>query len=366
MQVSGKNIVGKLSFVTLFVMLMAKSAWAQDLGVINNVSGNVFIYSKEKLTKLKIGDSYSEADEIITEEGAQVTFSDFYDHKFHLSGSGHLKLWKKWSQLIKGHIWIQSFHKKEVFVMKTANAQMFYPSGEGIFSFDQESGKTQLLVVNGTFTLNNLLQDHFTERVASGQFSFVDDHYNDGRPRKGTSIGEHSFHKITSLFRGIVPLLKQNIPVRKNKTMNSQSRKIASVENASMRVKRGDKFNLNKFYAKKLQRVKLVGKTKRRQRKPLPSSRVKMRIFGRGKPTQAQFSQREKSNRRKPASRSRGNRAPASIPIAAAKGRKSPSAQDGFENSLKTEYSEQTRHPSELNKLIKDLKSYNQDYNIAY
>lgn len=37
-----------------------------------------------------------------------------------------------------------------------------------------------------------------------------------------------------------------------------------------------------------------------------------------------------------------------------------------FENSLMEEYKKQRRHSGELNSLIKELKSFDQDYKVSY
>ena len=89
-----KNIfLGFLSFLVLSSLgISGVYAKKKKLGVVEEVWGNVFLVEEGKTKQLRAGDYLYDFSEVMTEEGAQVSFSDYYDHQFHLAGSGHIKM----------------------------------------------------------------------------------------------------------------------------------------------------------------------------------------------------------------------------------------------------------------------------------
>ena len=103
-------------------------------------------------------------------------------------------------ELTRGYLWIQSHANHQGHRIQTANATIEYQKGESIVSFDHYAGKTQLLVIKGKVQLGNMLHQGMNVTVSDGKFSFVDNDYNDGVPRRPTSIGFSSFKNIKKYF----------------------------------------------------------------------------------------------------------------------------------------------------------------------
>ena len=179
-----------------------------------------------------MGDYLYDFSEVMTEEGAQVSFSDYYDHQFHLAGSGHLKIMNKIVELVRGYLWVQSYRATKIpFNIQTANSSVKYYDGEAIISFDSLVGKSQIMVLKGDFRIGNILHKvrHFDVVVADGEFSSVDNEFNGGNPRGTTPVGYKSFQKVLSLFTGIKPLDEDNDLYRAVKRMPYKEKKVLKV-----------------------------------------------------------------------------------------------------------------------------------------
>src|SRR3989339_367567 len=196
-----KTIKSKLVLVVC-ACLLASSLHAKYVGMVDAVSGTAFLSYEERISNLQPGVLINDFSELITEEGAQITFSDYDGHRFFLSGSGHMKILNRLIELKKGYLWIQSLNKKEAYSIQTVNANITFLAGEGVVSFDNYVGKTQLLSINGNFDISNLLTPNLATTVSDGKFSFVSADYEEGAPRNPTSIGNKSFQQIASLFDG--------------------------------------------------------------------------------------------------------------------------------------------------------------------
>ena len=375
-------------------------------GVVNRVRGNAFLARKNKIKKIRKGNKIYNFSEIITEEGAQISFSDYHDHKFHLAGSGHVKFINKMVELKRGYLWVQSYKKNGNFRVQTANAQAVYNFGEFIISFDEKDGKSQLLAIGGKMSFKNPHQNYDKITVGEGQFSFVHEGYNHGTPRRATFTGQKSFQKILSLFRGIRPMGSTYYSPRfiaKSKKGRSQRRRrgIASIDKTQEilkgRGRRGNntgnliilknrlantKKSIMQIYREKLKQVKKIlysGKKGHRPNRRIiensggpddsGQSGVKINIFRSSK----NFSKRKLTatppspvnhlrvqERLKPKEVSR---AVASVsPV-----KKQPSIEQiTFEQSLKKAYKKQPRHKNEVNQLIRELDNYKKNYRVDY
>lgn len=332
----------------LALFLFSSSVFAGSLARITAVKGNVFSLTNGQTKMLKVGDEVNEGSEIVSEEGAQVSYSDFYDHLFHLSGSGQIALTKdKEFELRRGYIWVQSYNEQSTSMIKTANAAASFRKVELILSFDNSSGRTQVLAVTGNFDFANLLESHLSRKIEAGNFSFVDNDYEQGMPRTPTLIGFNSYKKITTLFDGVKPQDPQAMNVVQNKTPIMGPDVPAGVQrevaNESEAVKYFEEKNKKKP-AKKIASAK--------PGKPRESNNIK--VYG------LESEILETISAPLPAGIKADKRTPASLeaPVKA--------VQDEFESSLKQEYQKQTRHSSDVNDLIDQLKSYQSDYKKEY
>lgn len=340
---------------------------ASAVAVVSSLTGRAFVSVDGRTTNLKQGDQIAAFSEVFTEVGAQVTLSDYFDHKYHLAGSGHLQFINKSVQLKEGYLWVQSFNDRHTFNVQTANAVADFKRGEGIISFDSYTGRSQLLVKKGEWHYKNSMNEYLSQTVSEGQFSFIHMEQDDGAPRPGTPIGYHSYNQIVALFKNIgepTPTLQLGV---------APSRDIASVPSAPSAQARtlemapshdvkpaarptvdpAMEAELKNLYAPKLAEKKPAPK------KWKPSyeqkSAVEVKIFGAPK---KKATQRVPASTSKPALKSR---TPASVggmaPVIKA---------DAFESKLMQEYKNQMRHSSETNKLINELKSFDQDYIEGY
>ncbi|MBL6988847.1 MAG: hypothetical protein ISR65_03680 [Bacteriovoracaceae bacterium] len=380
-----KNTKGNLlPWIVLVWLLPVSYGWAQTSLLINSLQGNVFAVTEGNAKVVKAYDRLGDFAEIVTEEGAQVSFSDYYDHKFHLAGSGQVKLLNKVLELKSGYLWLQASSNDDVFYVQTANAQIEYNGGEAVVSFDEQSGKTQLLVIEGEFSFSNVTNSDMKIELVAGQFSFVDREYEDGVPRAPTPIGYDSFKKITGLFYNVAPINKKTSIAQyfadQYKAHMEGGRGIAST-NKKDKNKKGQglvymrknkiaksAFNFPGYYNKKVDKMLYVIEKKNRWKRAHKKSGVKINIYGAiNKNAKNKSLLNAKQHYHGPGHGHDHDdmdpqRAPASIGSQAVKIDES----DPFERSLGREFKLQMRHKLEVNELIRELNNYRQDYQTDY
>ena len=196
--------------LTLTMVLLLLSAFVmaaeKPVGLVDSVTGNVFVNRAGKIFRVRKEIQLEVGDELTTTMGSQVTFSNYFNQTFHLAAGSEVALsGKRNLELKKGFLWSQSKEHVSSLIM-TPNSTISYEKGEGVTSFDPHGGRTQLLVINGEFKLSNLYEGHKTQSIKDGEFSFIDSEYESGFPRKPTLIGYKSYRKVTSLFTGVTPL----------------------------------------------------------------------------------------------------------------------------------------------------------------
>lgn len=352
----------KISLASLFLFsMMVHAATTAPAVIVSQVQGNVFSMTNGKTKVLSVGDRISDFSDVVTEEGSQVTLTDYHDHKFHLAGSGHLRFERNQVSVERGYVWLQSFNQRDEFYVKTANSKIAYTLGEAVISFDSFSGKTQVMSVRGDFTLNNSLETHLKVTVADGQFSFVSNDYNQGIPRTPMSIGEGSFKKVTGLFNGVQPAsplyydaTAKNAPAR---SVASAPEKANKPSSGIVMLKGKTSFVNEKVIGNAYRKEeKKVADIKRRQylkREYSTKSGVAVKIYGKssGQKAVAKASTTASTAQRMPASA-----APAEL----------VKPDNSFESSMVKQYEGQMRHTNEVNKLIEELKNYEQDYQSGY
>ncbi len=399
------KITKRTSFIAAALFLGLTQLWAQSpIGMVHEVRGNVFMTHLGKTLQLRAGAHIYDFAEIFTEAGSQVTVSDYFDHQFHLSGSGHIRFLNKIVEVKSGYLWFQSLSNANGhFYIQTANAQVDYELGEGIVSFDSVGGKTQFLAVNGHFTLANILEPERFVEISDGQFSFVKKDYSNGIPRKPTPIGFSSYKKVTALFHSIAPLNKRAINNIRLGDSDPEEKRMAKAPTAQ--VSQHDSAFEKALSQKKPSGQRSIASTNenngrtvfiRREANPIQreaqanrminyhkgkvqdlnrprpkkkfrpeseyvgKSNVKINIFGQDRAdvkyeyVHKRVVQEESAPRRVPASLNE-LKAPAAV-----------HRPQIFENRLVDEYKKQMRHSNEVNQLIDELKSYDMDYKKSY
>ena len=376
-------------FSLVLALLLSGGLLAKPVVLVSSIKGNVFSVTNGKARELRVGDYVDDFSSIMTEEGAQITFSDFYDHKFHLAGSGMVKLLNRMLELKRGYLWVQSLIEGDEFKLQSANAVVTFKYGDGIFSFDNLSGKSQMMVIKGRFRIQNILHEDMGELLDESSFSFVDNDYDRGIPRKATRVGNQSFLKVKGLFSGILSegvekgsILPIKYDARKKEPKQFKATRLPASVSASGKGSGGvtyyralpkrQKLNLDEFYQEK---IDIIEKNKRKKKKFVPSyaqkSGVPLRFFGtkrkRGRKIASIPKRREAAKVVKPTQRfknDRTTRKPASMMEVNPQVTMPPS--NAFEGALLDAYKKQQRHSTEVNGLIDELKSYGQDYKKSY
>ncbi len=379
---------------SLLLCLLSSALMAKSVVRVVSVKGNVFAVNKGVTFVVQEGDFLDDFAEIMTDETSQVSFVDFHDHQFHVSRSSHIKLMNKIVELRAGNIWVQSKNKREDFSIQTSNSNSVYKDSEFLVSYQSSLGKSQLMVVNGNVEFSNILESHLLYTVSGGQFSFVDKKYEDGLPRNPTQTGFNSFKMAMGSFEGVKPMDKGFMDVMDTQLaanpVNPSGRSIASVQEGGagqmMILSHGKKktgkvlfissvkkknertpasVREAKSYFKKVDKKKVLnGSELNNLKSKKPLKKAVVRNFGFSdleeikpsfpKKTTVEIPVQEKvENRRVPANRPQG-------------GTVQEYEQRLFEKSFKKEAQDQTKHPSEVNELIDELKNYKDDFNKFY
>ena len=346
-------------------------------GIAKEVQGIAFIKSGDRTVELKEGMRIFDHSEIMTSAGSQVTLMDRYDHIFHLSNSAHIKVYNQIVTLKRGYVWFQSLRRSnESFALESANAQVIYQGGEGIFSFDDFNGRSQFLSIKGRFLFGNPQHEMHVEQLREGEFSFIDNNLREGKPRQATSIGYDSYQRVTSLFHGVSPLSGEiRFPEMgpDSPRESRPSRTIASIGMSSERVPddsrqvKVDHDQLRKYYSKQLSKSDCPQESEKKTKRGPASVEKKQETTFRpnysrksGVPVRVYrlVNGEEKTAARSPSSKKQESRRPASLSHV--------QIEDPFEQGLNDQYQRQQRHSQEVRALIQDLKTYERDFKISY
>lgn len=424
MKILCKNLRSNLipSFALLALVAASSVSLAKDVAMVTETRGKTFAMKDGKLWELKGSENISDFSEITTEEGGQVTLSDNVGNKFHLSGSGHIKILNRLIELKRGYLWVQASRPGQPISVQTANSQSDIESAEAIISFDSVTGKSQVLTVTGEVNFSNILEAHLKLVLGPGQFSFVDAQYEKGVPRKPTPVGYTSFKKIVGLFSGVKPMEKNEklFPEKTANPAKAANRAIASViemeeapanENTPANIneaiandpqerptlavveampesvrpenqkgtpgkviilKDGNEYKsvASQFSAKKFldKKIEVIQEKKRLANPYRNKTAVNVRIFGLGKssvPARSLASVVEAGPVSK-AGKKKAKKAAVPLVMAPENYREPAETQrpvlEPFEKSLLQEYKYQMRHSNEVKDLIEELKSYDKDF----
>lgn len=342
---------------------MSMAQTPSPVAVVNTVKGDVFMTQNGKTSKLRDGQFIYDLATIVTAIDGQVSFNDYFDHRYHLASSGQVRLFNRTIELHRGYFWIQSLGQhNQGFSVETANSRLNYATGDGVLSFDSESGLSQFMSISGTFEFGNLEERELNVMVRSGEFSLVDSAHNEGVPRRATPAGEQTLGRVIAMFEeakptasGVIASTSQasRAPASVLEDRPSQSGKIVFIP--LTKKQESDFFDtrmkLTESYRKPSGRAPAsVSPSKAAPKR----SNVPVHIFG--------------QPARKAAAPAR---APASVksPVEQLlkEARKPASVQTNeFESALMESYKKQMRHTPEVNSLIRDLKNYNMDRNPSY
>lgn len=324
-----KTFITKSKSSLFLLAFLAFPLWAKPVAQVTELNGSVFVVKADgKTTTLKLNDHLEDQSEVMVEEGASITLNDYYDATYHLIGGTHLKFFDRSAQLKRGKTWIQCMNGRFPLALTTANGHANYWKGEFIATFDQASGRSQFLVVNGDVEVSNVLDRNMKYTVPAGTFTLVDPEKDEGVPRAPTKVGLASLDSALGEFKQLPEKLKEVVPSRGIASVEERPAKGEIIFIKTNRLPASVSGGAHKYFAKKSP--------------PVETSHAPIRYIG--------TSWKPVTSVRMPASY-----APkAAMPITLA-----PKKLDAeFEDSLKRKAFEQPKYPKELNSLIEDLKSY--------
>lgn len=186
---------------------------AEAFGKIIKIKGEGFISQNGKTKAIRVGDFIYPNSEIVVEHVGQLSFSTSDDQVYHLGKSSSMMVAPKNMVLRTGEVWFQSLNKANATKISTANADVELSGGEGILVYDSLKAKTQLVVVNGLMKINNARAPEVAISISEGNFSYVDNTYDNGIPRDPTPVGEKTYMELVGHFPGVQALDKNAIQV---------------------------------------------------------------------------------------------------------------------------------------------------------
>lgn len=203
---------------------------AEAFGKIIKIKGEGFISQNGKTKAIRVGDFIYPNSEIVIEHVGQLSFSTSDDQVYHLGKSSSMMVAPKNMVLRTGEVWFQSLNKANATKISTANADVELSGGEGILVYDSLKAKTQLVVVNGLMKINNARAPEVAISISEGNFSYVDNTYDNGIPRDPTPVGEKTYMELVGHFPGVQALDKNAIQVFAKETKVAASKESAKFE----------------------------------------------------------------------------------------------------------------------------------------
>jgi hypothetical protein len=223
-----------LSLMTISTLSFAETA--KPLGRIVEVHGAGFISYQGTTHELKKGEPVYPNTEIVVEHSGRVTYSDNLDHRFHIGNASSFAVTNSGVELRAGDVWIQSLNKEESYKLSTANAVVEFNNGEAIMTYDSSKGKSQLMVINGLMKFSNLRTLDLNLSVSEGNFSYIDNVYEEGAPRDPTPVGTKTYNAMVGQFKGVSPM-QQKVEHVAEVATHEAKREVASVHEVKNEVK---------------------------------------------------------------------------------------------------------------------------------
>ena len=354
----------KIKF-TLFscFLLVSSLSYSKTIARVSNIKGNAFLFDAKGSSKsLKVGDHIKDLNEVMVEESGQLSFVNYDEHMYHLSGGTHLKFFNKIMDLQSGYIWGDSTNKGSgSYAIQSPNGLVNFSKGEFIFSYDQNTNKTQVLVLDGEIEFANLQETYLNVAINSGKFSIIDPEVEQGIPRTPIMIGFSSYKEMLALF-DVAP---RNNTLEKVIAMKDDTNAHHSLSSRSIAsVKDDDKLGKIIFVKTTLESsqaripASIAPSAVEYYKEHHKSSPVKKAV----KTAQVKiYGQNGETNHKKV--EAIVVREPASVVP-----QKSiiKDIENAFDKSLDAQLKEQKRHPEEVNQLINELNSFDVNFQQNY
>jgi hypothetical protein len=399
---TNKHLVNSV-FILKFIIVMSLlctsfSTFAKSIARVTAKSGNAFLLNANTTTAIHVGDIIEDFSEVITDENGSLTFQDFHEHIFHLNEGSHVSFMNKSLELKGGNLWVQSENPETGYSIQSSNARISFSSDEFIISYNNYPAKTQVMVISGDVKFSNIHEEHLFYNITSGKFSFINQDFDKGLPRKPTLIGYDSYQQFVGTFTGVKPLnnslnglssaktkissVSQKVEPKKVKRVIASAQEDTNAVNQAESMmenldfnnkssKRGVTFILTKskvqrniasafpsgldFYKNVEQKAR-----KEKAKRTFKGATVPIRMFGKFTPHK-KYQKAVKKKFVEPTLR-----VPSSIKVKSVKQiskvKRSGTEYSSFKNSLMKEYVKQKKHSKEVNQLIDELESYSNRY----
>ncbi|MEX0798149.1 MAG: hypothetical protein WD025_01815 [Bacteriovoracaceae bacterium] len=395
-------------FAICCLFICSNTYAANIVGRVLEIEGNAFAFDSDGRSKqLGFGSRIYDLSEVMVDDSSRVSVIDSSENVHHLSGGTYAKFFNKLLEIKNGHVWTVAKGESPAMI-NTVNSVVYFNQGQFITSVNNADLKTQVLALTGEPKLASSLEPGLSIVVPAGHFSFIDQDYEQGLPRNPTRVGLNSYQKIKTVFSGVEglknesfekSLLERPSSIAKNIAKRHVSkREIASVEKAP---KRGKTIYIKTYSGKRkpasvnakssgkspekklsaMDYYKEVSQTEKKTKKKTAPNSARSRYFG------FQFEQAKKSsspNRAAPTqarAKTQGEEGnivirtiteaevqdkAARLPASTAPIDIVDDINSSFEKSLKNKLKNNQRHSNEVNELIDELKSFNQDYSKHY
>ncbi|MBC76313.1 MAG: hypothetical protein CME64_09885 [Halobacteriovoraceae bacterium] len=359
--------------LALFILLFTAQAQAKIIARVLDVGGNSFVFdSRGQSKQLRFGSKIYDMSEVMVDDSSYLTVLDQSDNVHHFSGGSYAKFYNNLLEIKNGYVWTSA---KKPALINTINSVISYSSGQFITSVNSSSLKTQVLSLTASPRLASSLEPNLSISVPAGHFSFIDQSYEKGLPRRPTRVGLNSYKNIKGLFANVKGL--ENTKFEKTLFSNgasSASRKIASVSPRPVEVtpsrkkgkviflktaKRGPA-SVKKESAMDYYKSVLPKPKKKVVKKP---KKVKIKYYG------FDFSKKTKrtiKNTKVVIQPVKKKQSVKRVPASAHTRGIINEINSAFEKSLNNKVINNKRHSDEVNQLIDELKSFKKDYSKHY
>lgn len=193
-----------------FLLVLSIPAWSKTVARVLEVKGNAFSFTGKTSNTLNYGSKIEDLSEVMVEDGSMLSLVNTQGQIYHINGGSLVRLFKGMAELKNGNMWVVASRKSSG-VLSTPNSVARFEEGQFVYSFDNITGKTQILVLLGDVILSNALETNLTTKVSSGYFSLVDPKYENGLPRTPTKVGLKSFTKVKEKFAAFDSIDKNKI-----------------------------------------------------------------------------------------------------------------------------------------------------------
>ena len=376
----------KLVFlISLFSITLAS---AKTVARIADFGGKSFLFYENGASKeIQYADKIPDQSQLMVDDQAYVTLVDDHGNIHYLAGGSFVKIYNNMLEVQNGYVWTKA-HSERPSLINTINSVTKFEKGEYITTVNSLEKKSQLLVLFGQATFASSTEPNLSIPVRSGEFTFIDQDYENGLPRRPTRVGIASYQQVKSVFANISSLKTDKFEEQflQGKPKAGIKRQIASVESAhktkdiphaSSSHKRGSVMYIKTYGGEQKREPQSVKKpvgsydyykSVKKSVKKVNKAPVKYYGFDFKKAPKTSAKSSVISVPVRP-SVQKTDRQPASVRPTSNVAPKQTIINDinsVFEKSYKSNLRQNLKHSDEVNELIDELKTFRKDFKKSY